>query len=1041
MISSYFIERPIFACVISILITLIGATALFMLPVEQYPSITPPQIQVTASFPGADAATVAESLATPLEQQINGVEKMIYMNSQNSATGTMNLTVFFDIGTDVNMAQVNVQNRVNLALPQLPAETQKIGVSVKKRSTSILMVAALQSKTGLYDDIFLSNYATINIVDELLRVPGVSEATVINARDYSMKIWLKPDRMAQLGFTVGDIEAAVMEQNRNFGAGQIGKAPTSSPVELTVPILVQGRLSEPQEFEEIILRADLDGSVVKLKDVARVELAAENYDVIGKLNAQDAIIIAIYQQFDANALAVADGVKKKIEDLSARFPADLICTVPFDTTKYIKSSIEEVAMTILEAAVLVSLVVLIFLQKFRATLVPVLAMLVSIIGAFAGLYILGFSINTLTLFGLVLAIGTVVDDAIVVIENVDRNVRELGLEASAAAHRAMEEVSGPVIATTCVLCAVFIPVAFLGGISGQLYRQFAVTIAISVIISSIVALTLAPALAVFFLKKQENSGAFARNFNHYFSLLTSLYIVQVKRLCLTPILGISAFGFIIAWLTWLAWTIPTSFVPEEDQGYLIAVANLPDAASLERTERVDDDVYHLAEPQKGVENVVTFTGFNLLDGDNRTSRGTNFITLTDWGLRKSRDLHAQQILQALAPKYRALTEAQVFLFNPPSIRGLGTVGGFEFWIENRGEGGIDKVESAIQEFLAAAAKRPEIQQLTTTLETDNLQLKANLDRYKTRSLGVPIADAFQSLQVFMGSLYINDFNKYGRTFRVTAEAEPKFRESIKNLDEIYVRSESGTMIPLSVLVSIEYSRGANLVSHFNGFLAGKILGNTAPGYSSGEAMAAMEEVAHEVLPEGMSFSWSGQAYQEKFTGGAGAIMLLGGMLVVYLTLCALYERWILPISIILTVPLGLFGAFFAIWLRGLSNDVYFQVGLVTLVGLAAKNAILIVEFAIQKFQAGYSLLDSALEASKLRFRAILMTSFTFILGVIPLVISSGAGAASRQAVGTSVFGGMIAATLLAVFMVPLIFKLIVQWSEGDHETSQNHSDA
>lgn len=1029
MFSSFFIDRPVFACVISIIITLLGLVALRGLPIEQYPNITPPQIQVGAFYPGADATTVALNVAAPIEQQINGVENMIYMNSQNSANGDMNLTVFFEIGTDANLAQVNVQNRINMALPQLPLETQQIGVTVKKQTPNILLVVTLQSPSGTYNDVELSNYATINVVDELLRLPGISDVQIVNARDYSMRLWLRPDRMAQMNLTTTDIVDAVKEQNSNFGVGQIGRTPTSGPVQLTLPIAAKGRLSTPEEFENIILRGNQDGSFIKMKDIGRAELGAQNYDVDGELNGKNASVIAIYQQFGANALDVADEVKKTLERLSKNFPQGIEYQIPYDTTNYIRRSIGEVVKTIFEAAFLVCLVVLIFLQKFRATIVPILAMIVSIVGTFAGMYLLGFSINTLTLFGLVLAVGTVIDDAIVVIENIERNIRELGLSAKMAAHKAMEEVSGPVIAIVFVLCAVFLPVAFIGGIAGQLYRQFAITIAVSVIISGIVALTLSPALAVILLQKETAPPSrFGKWFNRHFDRLTDLYIVAAKKILHVPLLGGALFLGVLFLLGMLIYITPKSFVPEEDQGYLIAAVNLPDGSSLQRTEKVDQEVYQLAAVQPGVENVVAFSGFSMLDGANRPSSGANFITLTDWDQRKAPELQAHAIQKSLSQKYEKIPEAQIWLLNPPAIQGLGTVGGFEFWIESRGDAQMEKLEEVVKAFIAKANKRPELQGVMSTIQANNMQLFVDLDRYKARALGVSIADVFQSLQVLMGSLYINDFNKFGRTFRVTAQAEPSYRAKISDIDEIYVRAKTGQMVPLSALITVNYSKGPTLVTRFNGFIAAKIFGSAAPGYSSGQAMNVMEELAAE-LPEGMTYSWSGESYQEKATGGQSTVVLIGGIIMVFLILCALYERWSLPLAVIFAIPFGLLGAFLAIWIRGTTNDVYFQVGLVTLVALAAKNAILIVEFALLKYQEGIPLVDAALEAAKLRFRAILMTSLTFILGVVPLVLAQGAGAASRQSVGTGVFGGMIAATILAVLLVPLFFKLIVQWTE------------
>ncbi len=1038
MISHFFIERPIFAFVLSIIITLAGLFALKSLPIEQYPNITPPQIQVSASYAGADASTVAASVAAPIEQQVNGVEDMIYMYSQNSSNGDIALSIFFEIGSNIDMAQVNVQNRVNMALPQLPEEVQRTGVTIKKQTPNILLLVAIQSPDERYDNIFVSNYATINVVDEILRLPGISNATIVNARDYSMRIWLRPDRLAQLGLTTHDVVKAVQAQNNNFTAGLLGYPPTTSATQLTVPMTGLGRLNDPDQFEDIILRANPDGSFIQIKDVGRVELGAASYDVDGSLNNKTTAMIAIYQQFGANALDVAQEVKNTMKRLSKSFPEGLEYSVPYDTTDFITASIHEVTMTIFEAAVLVSLVVLIFLQNLRATLVPIIAMVVSIVGTFAGMYLLGFSLNTLTLFGMVLAIGIVVDDAIVVIENVERNMRELLLPPKEAAHKAMEEVSGPVVAIVFVLCAVFIPVAFLGGIAGQLYKQFAITISVSVVISGFVALTLSPALAALILKPHTTPSRFAVWFNKGFDWFTNGYVHIAKWILHHAWVGLLLFASVIAVLVALNHITPTSFIPQEDQGYLIALVNMPDASSLERTQAVDQAVTSIALDVPGVQDVVSLSGFSMLESLNRLQIGTNFITLKNWDQRKTPSLQADAILDALNKKYAMIPEAQIMTFNPPAIQGLGTVGGFEFWIENRGDGDIQTLETTTREFIEKARRRPELQGLTTSIQSNNMQLYIDLDRYKAETLGVTINEVFQTLQIFLGSLYINNFNKFGRVFQVNVQAEPDYRATLQNLGDMYVRSIHNEMIPLKAFLSTHYTKGANLVSRFNGFTSAKIIGSAAPGFSSGQAMAAMEEVAKEALPEAMTYAWSGEAYQEKATGGTSGGVLLIGVLMVFLILSALYERWSLPFAIILAVPFGLMGAFVAIWFRGISNDVYFNVGLVTLIALSAKNAILIVEFAVIKREEGLSVAEAAMEAAKLRFRAILMTSLTFILGVVPLVISTGAGAASRHSVGTGVFGGMIAATILAVFLVPLLYKLIDQRNEKKSSSKSEH---
>lgn len=1028
MISRFFIDHPIFASVISLMISFAGITAIQNLPIEQYPNITPPEIQVMATYNGANAETMANDVASPLEQQILGAENMIYMYSQNSSTGNMTLEVYFAIGSDPNMAQVNVQNLISQAMSQLPDAVQQEGITIQKQTPNILLIVSIQSPDGRYDETFISNYANINIVNELELLPGISNISVIGQRNYSMRIWLRPDLMAQLGITTNDVINCVKEQNKDFGIGQLGQAPNSKPVVMTVPMAAQGRLSTPEEFENIILRANLDGSFVLLKDVANVDLGAQDYTVNGSLDGKPTIQLAIYQEYGANALDVANSVRKAMEKISQRFPGGVVYSIPYDTTRFIKSSIAEVVRTIFEAALLVMLVIFIFLQNARATLIPILALLVSITGTFAGMYALGYSINTLTLFGVVLAIGIVVDDAIVVVENVERNLRVLKLSPKEAARKAMDEVTAPVIAIVFVLCAVFVPIAFLGGIAGQLYKQFAITIAISVFFSGLVALTLSPALAAILLKPHVRLPKPAVWFNNGLEKVTHGYLKVASWILHHEKIGIFIFCVMIGLLGYLFKVTPTSFVPNEDQGYVIAMANLPDAASLDRTEKIAEQIEKIAMKHPGVEHVVSLTGFSMIESLDRTTIGTNFIILKDWKERKAKNLHADQILKDLNGEfYSLIQDAQVMVLNPPAIQGLGTVGGFEFWIENRGDGGNKALESALQEFISAAKQHPELAPLHTTAQFNNLQFYVDIDRYKTRALGVTIGDVYEALQTLLGSVYVNNFNKFGRVYQVIVQAQPDFREKLEDLGNMYVRSSTDQMVPLKSLISISYTKGPNLVSRFNDFTAAEIIGGPAPGYTSGQAIAAMEELAKTVLPEDFSFGWSGEAYQEIASGGTSSIVLVAGLLMVFLILSALYEKWSLPFAILMAVPFGTLGAFAAIWIEGMPNDVYFQIGLVTLIALSAKNAILIVEFALMKYHEGLSVTDAALEAAKLRFRAILMTSLTFILGVMPLVFSSGAGAASRHSVGVGVLGGMIAATTLALCFVPLFFKIFSRW--------------
>ena len=1035
MFSSFFIDRPILSSVISIFIVLAGLVSMFFLPIEQFPNILPPQINVQASYPGAKAETVANNVAAPLEQQINGVENMIYMYSNSSSTGNYNLNVFFDIGSDINQALIDVQNKANIAQPLLPEQVQKGGVTILKQTPAILLVVGVQSPDNRYDTIFLSNYSTVNIVEELQRTPGVSNVTIINDRSYAMRLWLDPALLVKYGLSAGDVAAAIQDQNTDYAIGRLGDTPTDSPTELTISITSVGRLSTPEEFNNIILKANKDGSLVFLKDVGYAQLGAQNYSVVGKINGVPTISIAIYQQFGANALEVAKIIKKKMEHIAKNFPLGIEYSIPYDTTLFVNASIKEVVKTIFEAAFLVSLVVFIFLQNIRLTLIPLQAMIVSIVGAFAGMLVLGLSINTLTLFGMVLAIGIVVDDAIVVIENVEHNMRMKGYSARQAAHEAMKEVTGPIIAIVLVLCAVFIPVAFLGGIAGQLYKQFALTIAISVVISGLVALTLSPALSAILIKPKSNSW-FSVRFDYLFEKFSGLYERGARWIIVRPWQGITAFFIVCAAVGYLFHIVPTAFVPNEDQGYLLGVVSMPEGSSLGRTEAVSDQAEKIALQNPAVDIFLDLSGYSFIDSLNRTNQGTNFIILKDWSLRTNPSEHAEAVLGELYEKYSQIPEGAILMFNPPAIQGLGTVGGFEFWIENRGSEDYSHLEDITHKFIARARERPELTQLISTINASTEQLYVDLDRSKARALGVPINEIYSSLQSLFGSLYVNNFNKFGRVYRVIIMAESGERMTPGDIRQIYVRSSLGNMVPLSTLVTLKNASGANMISRFNAFPSAKINGSSSPGYSSGQALTALEEVAKEVLPDNMSYAWGGESYQEKASGGSSSSMMLGGMLMVFLILAALYEKWSLPLAVILAVPFGMLGALLAVWLAGMNNDVYFQIGLITLIALSAKNAILIVEFAIIKHREGMSYLEAAIAAGRLRFRAILMTSLTFIFGVVPLVLSSGAGANSRHSVGMGVLGGMIAATFMAIFFVPLFFKLICEWTDSEKKENK-----
>jgi hydrophobe/amphiphile efflux-1 (HAE1) family protein len=1024
MFSRFFIDRPIFAAVLSIFIILAGLAAMRVLPVAQYPEISPPVVTVTAIYPGASAPVLESTVAAPLENAINGVEDMLYMNSTSSANGMVQIQVTFNIGTDIDKATLNVNNRAKQVEPRLPAEVRRQGITVEKGSSAFLQVLAFYSPEGRYDDIFISNYVTLNVLDEVKRVPGTTLVQIFGAKDYAMRIWLRPDRLATLKLAPGDVIRAVNEQNAQFAAGKVGETPTKADQQLVYSVTTKGRLSEVSEFESIILRANGDGSLLRLKDVARVELAGKDYSFQGKYNGRPATLMGVFLQPGANQLEVGEAVRTRLTELAQRFPAGLSYAIPFDTTMFVEVSIREVVITLLEAMLLVFLVVFVFLQNWRATLIPFAAVPVSLIGTFAGLLVLGYSINTLTLFGMVLAIGIVVDDAIVVLENVERIMHEEGLSPRDAAVKAMKEVTSPIIAIVLVLCAVFIPIAFLGGLTGELYRQFAVTISIAVVISGFVALTLTPSLCAIVLKPEhgKRSARWFGWFNRGFARVTDRYESGVAWMIRRGGVALALFAGMVV-LTGVLWRItPGSLVPDEDQGWYFAPVILPDGASLARTDKMVEEVTAAIRSNPFNEHVMAFTGFDFAGGFVfRENAATIFVTQKHWD---ERPMPVGALVGEFYGKTAHLKEGLAIAFPPPAIFGLGTAGGFEFYLQNRGEGGPKRLYEVTQQFIAAASQSPKLAMVNTFWRANVPQLYVDVDREKAKSLGVPLDDIFSTLAATLGSYYVNDFNKYGRTWQVLMSAEPEQRGSPEDAGAVYVRSAKGDMIPLRSLARIEYTSGPGTMTRFNNLPAVQVLGGGRPGVSSGEAIAEIERIATAVLPQDFSLDWSGASFQEKRSGGTSVLVLALGALMAFLILAAQYEKWSLPLSVMLALPFGTFGALTAVYLRGLTNDVYFQIGLVTLLGLAAKNAILIVEYAVLKHEEGLTASAAAVEAARLRFRPILMTSLAFILGVLPLALSSGAGAGARISAGTGVMGGMLAATFLAIFFVPTFFKLL-----------------
>ena len=1035
MFSRFFIERPIFANVIAIVTVLIGAVALYGLPIEQYPEITPPTVQVRAVYPGANADVVSKTVAQPIEEQVNGVENMLYMSSVSSGDGSYALTVTFDIGTNLDTAQVLLQNRVSVAEPLLPEEVKRQGVTVKKQSSNILLVVSLSSPDGTYDNLFLSNYATLRVRDALARVKGVGEVQVFGASSYSMRVWLDPERLKARGLTTQDVVAAIQEQNIQVAAGTVGQPPSPQDTDFQYTVTVLGRLSDVKQFEDIIVKTGTATQVTRLRDVARIELGAQTYDQFNLKQGQPTANIGIYQLPGANALDVALQVTATLDELKKKFPRGIQLEYPLDTTKFVDASIHEVYKTLIEAGVLVLIVILVFLQDWRAVLIPATTVPVTIIGAFAALYALGFSANMLTLFGLVLAIGIVVDDAIVIVENAAHHI-EKGEPPKEATIRAMDEVLGPIIGITLVLMAVFLPSAFLGGITGQLYRQFALTIAATALISAINAVTLKPAQCALWLRPPTGrKNWFYRGFNRIYQVFENIYVALVRRFVRHRFLMMVAFVGIVAGTGWFYTMVPTGFFPTEDQGYILMAVQLPDAASQQRQREVMKKIDEILKAQDGVEDFFTIGGLNLLDGSSASNAGTVFVTFKPWEERLEKGLTQERLLGEIGMKLAGIKEAIAFAFPPPAIRGLGFRAGFQMQVEDRADVGLAELQSVTNSIIDAARGQsvngqPVFALVNSTFRPGVPQLYVDVDREKVKALDIPLATVFNTLQAYLGSAYVNDFNKFGRTYQVRLQAEPQFRADPKDIELLEVRNRAGAMIPIGSVAKIKKAFGPQIINRYNLYPSSAITGEPAQGFSSGEALRIMEQIADNNMPESIGYEWTNMSYQEKKVGNEQYLIFALAVLLVYLVLAAQYESWLLPVSVLLVVPTGILGAIAAVFVRGMDNNLYTQIGIVLIIALASKNAILIVEFARELRIRGRSILDAAVEASKLRFRPILMTSFAFILGIVPLVIANGAGSGGQRALGTAVFGGMIVSTFLGVFFVPVFFVIIQSLEEA-----------
>jgi len=1037
MLSRFFIERPVFAAVVALIICLAGLVSMTQLPVAQYPTITPVQVTVSATYPGADSKTLASSVAAPIEQQINGVDNMLYMTSTSSSTGQLTMTVYFALNTDPDIAQVQVQNRVNLAMPQLPSAVVQQGVNVQKKSSSIMMLVGIYAKDNRYSANYIANYANVYVLEALKRVNGAGQAQIMGVPNQAMRIWMNPDRMASLGITTSDIGNAINQQNQLFGAGQIGQQPNAGPVELTFPVITQPQYTDPRQYENIILRASQDGTaIVRVGDVARAEIGLQQYIVNSQLNGVPATIIAVYQQPGANGLLVSKAVRETLEQMKAKFPDGMEYLVALDTNDFVRLSIKEVVKTLFEAIVLVVLVVYLFLQSFRTTIICSVAIVIALIATFAGMLALGFSINLLTLFGLVLAIGMVVDDAIVVVENVERNMQQHHLSPKDATLRSMDEIASSLVAVVLVMCSVFIPAAFLPGTTGQLYKQFAITIVISVSVSGFIALTVTPAMCAVMLKHTPppTRGPFAW-FNRQVDRVTQAFGVAVSYVIKYAAVALVLLAVFLYSIYHLFQILPTSFVPNEDQGYAFAAIIMPQAASLARTQEIADRADAIFKDIPGVQTRTVVTGYSLLDSGFKTNAGTIFVTFDDFDKRyasieSAKAENVRTILQTFYAKASQIEGAIVVPIAPPAIPGIGTTGGFEFWIQDTGTGDPVALERVLQDFLKAARQRPELTGLATTFSASTQQLKANVDREKTQLLGVPIQDVYSAIQAQFGSLAVSQYNLFSNVWWVILQSDAQYRQNPEDLTRLYTRNNQNQMVPLSSVVTTQWTSGPDILPHFNGFPAAKINGNAAAGYSSGDAIKTMEEVAAQVLPAGYTFAWSGLAFEEKQSGGTSGLAFVFGFIIVFLVLAAQYESWTLPGAVMSAVPFGILGALVTNHLRGLDNDVYFQIGLLVLIGLGAKNAVLRVSAAIDFRKQGKSIMEATILAGEQRLRPIIMTSLAFAIGCLPLALAVGAGANARHSIGTGIIGGMLGETTLAMLYVPLLFYLFDRMKEG-----------